>query len=120
MARLAGQARAAAQALHEGDHAAFAAALDASFDERAALLDLDPRHAAMVHAARATGASANYAGSGGAIVGTLPPDGLEPVAGALRPLELRGHRARASASRNRLARAHGDRRKAVPHVRARP
>jgi glucuronokinase len=87
MARLAGQARAAAQALHEADHAAFAAALDASFDERAALLDLDSRHAAMVSAARATGASANYAGSGGAIVGTLPPDGLEPVAGALRPLE---------------------------------
>ena len=43
--------------------------LDASFDERAALLDLDPRHEAMVRAARAAGASANYAGSGGAIVG---------------------------------------------------
>jgi len=87
MARLAAEARAAAQALHAGDHAAFAAALDASFDGRAALLDLDPRHEAMVHAARGTGASANYAGSGGAIVGTLPPGGLEPVVGALRPLD---------------------------------
>ena len=87
MQRLAGHARAAAQALREGDHAAFAAAVDASFDERAALLDLDPRHEAMVHAARAAGASANYAGSGGAIVGTLPPDGLEPVASALRTLD---------------------------------
>ena len=61
-------------------------AVDASFDERAALLDLDPRHVAMVHAARAAGASANYAGSGGAIVGTLPSSGLEPVARALRAL----------------------------------
>ena len=87
MQRLAGHARAAAQALRGGDHAAFAAAVDASFDERAALLDLDPRHEAMVHAARAAGASANYAGSGGAIVGTLPPDGLEPVASALRTLD---------------------------------
>jgi glucuronokinase len=87
MQRLAGHARAAAQALRGGDHAAFAAALDASLDERAALLDLDPRHEAMIHAARHTGASANYAGSGGAIVGTLPADGLEPVASALRTLD---------------------------------
>ena len=86
MARLAGHARAARDALCTGDRAAFAHALDASFDERAALLELDPRHAAMVHAARATGASANYAGSGGAIVGTLPPGGIEPVASALRAL----------------------------------
>src|SRR6185437_13584428 len=56
MARLAEAARTAAQALREGDHAAFAAALDASFDERAALVDLDPRHAAMVRAARGAGA----------------------------------------------------------------
>ena len=87
MQRLAGHARAAAAALRRGDHAAFAAALDASFDERAAMMELDPRHTAMVRAARGAGASANYAGSGGAIAGTLPPDGLEPVARALRTLE---------------------------------
>jgi glucuronokinase len=87
MQRLAGHARAAARALHDGDHGAFAHALDASFDERATLLDLDPRHEAMVRAARAVGASANYAGSGGAIVGTLPADGLEPVERALRALD---------------------------------
>jgi glucuronokinase len=86
MQRLAGHARAAADALRGGDHAAFAAALDASFDERSALLDLDPRHEAMVHAARGAGASANYAGSGGAIVGTLPLDGFEPIVRALRAL----------------------------------
>jgi glucuronokinase len=84
MARLAGHARAARDALVAGDAAAFAAALDASFDERRALIELDARHVAMVRAARAAGASANYAGSGGAIVGTLPAAGLEPVAAALR------------------------------------
>jgi glucuronokinase len=87
MQRLAGHARAAARALRDDDHGAFARALDASFDERAALVDLDPRHEAMVQAARAAGASANYAGSGGAIVGTLPPDGLEPVVRVLRALD---------------------------------
>ena len=86
MARLGGHARAAKDALLSGDRATFAQAVDASFDERAALLDLDHRHVAMVRAARACGASANYAGSGGAIVGTLPSTGLEPVAGALRAL----------------------------------
>jgi glucuronokinase len=86
MARLAGHASAARNALIAGDRAGFAAAIDGSFDERAALLELDPRHVAMVHTARATGASANYAGSGGAIVGTLPPAGPEPVARALRLL----------------------------------
>ncbi len=86
MARLAGQARTARDALLGGDHLAFARALDASYDERAALLALDPRHVAMVHAARAAGASANYAGSGGGIVGTLPLDGFEPVVRALRAL----------------------------------
>jgi glucuronokinase len=86
MARLAGHARAARDALLAGDRSAFAAALDASFDERQALVALDPRHVAMVHAARAAGASANYAGSGGAIVGTLPSAGLEPVATALKAL----------------------------------
>jgi glucuronokinase len=86
MAHLATHARAARAALVGGDRAAFAAAIDASFDERRAVLDLDPRHVAMVEAARGVGASANYAGSGGAVVGTLPAAGLEAVVQALRPL----------------------------------
>jgi glucuronokinase len=86
MTRLGDHARAARAALLAGDTPAFAAAIDASYDERRSLLPLDPRHAAMVEAARAAGASANYAGSGGAIVGTLPRAGLEPVAKALRAL----------------------------------
>lgn len=86
MARLADHARAAATALRAHDHGAFAAAVNASYDERRAVLDLDPRHVAMVDAARAAGASANYAGSGGAIVGTLPLAGFAAVADALGAL----------------------------------
>jgi glucuronokinase len=86
MGRLAGHARAARDALLVGDRGGFAAALDGSFDEREALLELDARHVAMVRAAREAGASANYAGSGGAIVGTVPPSGSEPVARALASL----------------------------------
>ena len=86
MARLADHARAGRDALLAGDRGRFAAALDRSFDERAALLELDPRHVAMVHAARGAGASANYAGSGGAIVGTLPERDVGAVAAALRAL----------------------------------
>jgi glucuronokinase len=86
MSRLAGHARAARDALLAGDRAGFAAALDGSFDERAALLELDPRHVAMIDAARAAGASANYAGSGGAIVGTPPAEGSAPVVAALRAI----------------------------------
>jgi glucuronokinase len=86
MGRLANHARAARDALRAGDRAAFAAAVDASYDERAALIDLDPRHVAMVEAARAAGASANYAGSGGAIVGTLPAAGAAPLSAPLGAL----------------------------------
>jgi glucuronokinase len=72
MRRLARHARIARDALLAGDHAAFGRALDASFDERARMVELDPRHVRMVEVARAHGATANYAGSGGAIVGTAP------------------------------------------------
>jgi glucuronokinase len=86
MARLAGHARAARDALHAGDRTAFAAAVDGSYDERAALIELDGRHVAMIEAARGVGASANYAGSGGAIVGTVPQAGAAPLEAALMPL----------------------------------
>jgi glucuronokinase len=86
MARLGGHARAARDALGAGDHRAFGAALDASFDERRAVVSLDPRHVAMIDAARGAGACANYAGSGGAIVGTVPAAGQAPVATALSAL----------------------------------
>jgi glucuronokinase len=58
----------AARAVSAGDHAALCAGVDASFDARRSMLALDPRHVEMIECARAAGASANYAGSGGAIV----------------------------------------------------
>jgi len=55
-----------------GDRAAFARLIDATADARARLLDLDPADWRLVELAREHGAAANYAGSGGAIVGTIP------------------------------------------------
>lgn len=68
MRRLADAAREARAALLVGDRRTFARAVDVSFDERRELMALDPRHVEMIAAARAAGASANYTGSGGAIV----------------------------------------------------
>jgi glucuronokinase len=68
MSELADAARAAREALVHGDHGTLRACADASFDARARILPLDPRHVEMVAIARAAGAAANYTGSGGAIV----------------------------------------------------
>ena len=58
----------AARAVRDTDHAVLCASVDASFDARRSMLALDPRHVEMIECARAAGAAANYAGSGGAIV----------------------------------------------------
>lgn len=68
MTDLAGLARRAKTALLDGDREVFGRCVDGSFDVRRRMLDLDPRHVAMIDCARDTGASANYTGSGGAIV----------------------------------------------------
>ena len=47
------------------------ALLDANFDLRRSIMDLAPGHIAMVETARQVGASAKFAGSGGAIIGTF-------------------------------------------------
>jgi glucuronokinase len=67
IAELAAAARDARTALLAGDFDELARSSDRSFDARQGMMALDPRHVAMVHAARAHGAGANYAGSGGAI-----------------------------------------------------
>ncbi|MDQ6776451.1 MAG: GHMP kinase, partial [Actinomycetota bacterium] len=69
MSELAELARAARSALLAGDVKAFARCVDGSFDARRRMLTLDKRHVAMIELARELGASANYTGSGGAIVG---------------------------------------------------
>jgi glucuronokinase len=69
ISELADLARTARAALLVGDAPTFARCLDGSFEARRRMLTLDVRHVAMVELARAKGASANYTGSGGAIVG---------------------------------------------------
>ena len=66
---LAAEAR---DALLDCDLETFERCMDSSFDARQAMARLDPDQVRMVEAARALGAAANFAGSGGAIVGTLP------------------------------------------------
>ena len=82
LTQLAGVARAARHALMARDARSFAHCLDASFELRRRLGPLDPEHVALIECAREHGAAANYAGSGGAIVGTLPAD-PEPLRKAL-------------------------------------
>lgn len=87
LATLAHDARAA---LVGGDHAGFAAALDAGYDVRASIFELDPRHRAMVDEARALGLPATYTGSGGAIVGcATDPEAVARLAARLAPAGVR-------------------------------
>ena len=50
--------------------------VDANFDLRAKIYRIDPGNLEMVHMARAVGATANFAGSGGAIVGTYDDEAM--------------------------------------------
>lgn len=67
------EARRARAAIEAGDATELGAAMDATFELRASVMDLEPAHVAMVETARTHGAFANYTGSGGAII-VLPPD----------------------------------------------
>ncbi|MFN6109022.1 MAG: mevalonate kinase [Planctomycetota bacterium] len=61
--------------------------MNRNFDLRRAVCPLNPRHVAMVEAARSAGCSAKFSGSGGAIVGTYrTPDDLAALRSALEPL----------------------------------
>jgi glucuronokinase len=87
MTRLAKLARDARAALLSGDRELFATCVNSSYDERLAMIELDPRHVAMVQRARAYGASANYTGSGGAIIAVCGDDShRESLIGALGEL----------------------------------
>ena len=84
MDEIAGLARLGRECLLSGDHDGLRRALDRNFDTRRRLYPLDPRHTRMIEVARSAGASANYAGSGGAIT-AIPREGngLEPIRIAL-------------------------------------
>jgi glucuronokinase len=71
MKRFAEIADEARDALLTGDHVKFHQLVDENFDLRRTICDLSPSHVKMVEAARSAGASAKFAGSGGAIIGTF-------------------------------------------------
>lgn len=84
MAELRELALLARKALLDGDVALLGNLIDRSVDIRSAILDLKPEHWRMVQLARDCGASANYTGSGGAIIGThAGPDMLAELREAL-------------------------------------
>jgi len=72
-AGLAGQAR---QALVDHDAALLARLIDTNFDTRRSICQLHPGHIDMIERARSVGATAKFAGSGGAIVGTYVDEAM--------------------------------------------
>jgi glucuronokinase len=69
---IAGLAERGRACLLAGDHRGLGELMTANVTARARIVELDPRHAQMIELARSLGAPANYAGSGGAIVGIRP------------------------------------------------
>jgi glucuronokinase len=57
------------ESLQKGDWKSFSELMNRNYDIRAGILALDPRNVEMVKLARSLGVCANYAGSGGSIVG---------------------------------------------------
>ncbi len=58
------------------DHVALGDLINHNFEIRRGIINLDPRHVAMVELARKHGASAHYAGSGGSILGAYRDEGM--------------------------------------------
>jgi len=94
MATLARLAHEACGALMRGDRAAFADALDAGYEVRAGIFELDERHTALIACTRRLGVSATYTGSGGAIAGIVPGDDEAPA--LARALDAAGARVAAA------------------------
>jgi len=69
MQRLGSLARRAREAVGAADAELLGRSMMATFEARTAIAELDPRHVAMIELARRHAAPANYAGSGGAVVG---------------------------------------------------
>ncbi len=76
MKRFAGLAEQARDLLLAGRGSELGPMLNANFDLRTTLMAIAPRNRAMVEAARACGASAKFAGSGGAIIGTYDGEAM--------------------------------------------
>ena len=75
------------RALLARDYRALGELIDANFDLRAKIYRIDPGNYEMIRAARSVGASANFAGSGGAIVGAFDdPAMFERIVAVMKPL----------------------------------
>lgn len=87
-------------ALLERDYGKLGRLIDANYDLRAQIYQIDEGNREMVRVARSVGATANFAGSGGAIVGTCEGEAMfERLRAALRPLEVMVVRPRVVPSR---------------------
>ena len=72
----AGYAAEGRECLLRRDYLRLGELIDANFDLRASIYPIDQGNLEMIHTARKAGASANFAGSGGAIVGTYTGDAM--------------------------------------------
>jgi glucuronokinase len=72
LAEAAALAEAGRGCLLGGDRERLGELMEANVAARARMVELDPRHVRLIEVARSLGAPANYAGSGGAIVGIVP------------------------------------------------
>ena len=81
---------AARAAIAEGDFAGFGQLVDENFDLRRSICNVAAGQERMVRVAREAGATAKFAGSGGAIIGTLPEEStFERLVEKLSPLACR-------------------------------
>jgi len=76
MSRCAGLASQAREALLVGDAERFARCIDDNFEQRRSIYQLPTKQVEMVETARRCGASAHFAGSGGAIIGTYRAEAM--------------------------------------------
>ena len=76
MAHFAGIAEHGREAILKGDTARLSELIDENFNTRRAIYNLPPWQIGQVEIARRCGASAKFAGSGGAIVGTYADEGM--------------------------------------------
>lgn len=83
----AGYAEQGKKALQERDRDTLDRLINANFDLRSKLYDVGAGNLEMIHAARGVGATSNFAGSGGAIVGTYKGEPMfEDLVRAMAPM----------------------------------
>jgi len=76
MSTIAGYAAQARDCLLRRDYDALADLMNKNFDMRRRIYNLSPRNIRMIELARSLGASSNFAGSGGAIIGTYKDEAM--------------------------------------------